>query len=197
MKKYFIVFAMLIFVLAGCSQDEVSKKVIADIDALGEIDLEDESQIAKIEEIYNNMTDKQKNQVDNYSVLLEAKDTVEQLKEELAKTGEYKYSILCAQSIKNSLKRADSFKLLTVGCVYIEENGRTGVMVNIDYSAENSLGNTISNSELIIFSDGEVALTYDLGEDESKYNEAYNNLFRKYVGDIQTLDADLIMKYIK
>lgn len=91
MKKLVIWSAVVLlsFTLTGCGKDAVAQKVQDDISSIGEVTLEDESFIDETYEIYNTLTDKQKNQVDNYEDLLSAKDRIDQLKLE-AKENEIK-----------------------------------------------------------------------------------------------------------
>lgn len=72
--------------MSGCSKDEVAQKIQDDISSIGEVTLDDESLIEKVYEEYNTLTDKQKNQVENYADLLEARDEIEILKAEAEET---------------------------------------------------------------------------------------------------------------
>lgn len=82
MKKYLFLGFIIILSLTACGKDEVVKKVSDDIDSIGEVTLDDEVLINKTYVIYNTLTDKQKNQIDNYADLLEAMDEIAILKEE-------------------------------------------------------------------------------------------------------------------
>lgn len=72
MKKMFVSLCIIstVLFLVGCGTDEVSQKVMDDIDSIGEVTLDDAALISKITNSYATLTDSQKNQVKNYKVLL-------------------------------------------------------------------------------------------------------------------------------
>lgn len=73
--------------LSGCANkiDEVSQKMMDDINAIGTVEISDEETIEKAEKLYGTLTDKQKEQVNNYADLLNARDELDKLLEEKAK----------------------------------------------------------------------------------------------------------------
>ena len=73
--------------LSGCTAkiDEVSQKMMDDINAIGTVEISDEDAIEKAEKLYGTLTDKQKEQVNNYADLLNARDELDKLLEEKAK----------------------------------------------------------------------------------------------------------------
>lgn len=73
--------------LSGCATkiDEVSQKMMDDINAIGTVEISDEDAIEKAESLYSTLTDKQKEQVNNYTDLLNARDKLDKLLEEKAK----------------------------------------------------------------------------------------------------------------
>lgn len=73
--------------LSGCATkiDEVSQKMMDDINAIGTVEISDEDAIEKAESLYSTLTDKQKEQVNNYADLLNARDKLDKLLEEKAK----------------------------------------------------------------------------------------------------------------
>lgn len=83
-KHIFIIFPiMLLLTACGATKiDEVSQKMINDIDSIGEVTLDDEETINKLIDRYSTLTDDQKNQVSNYATLLNAADELEKLIEE-------------------------------------------------------------------------------------------------------------------
>ena len=91
MKKK-ILLSLLLLNIFACSvmgrgkPDEVSTKMMNDIDAIGEVTIEDEETINNLQETYAILTDKQKNQVKNYSKLLEAKEQLDQIVKEQEQT---------------------------------------------------------------------------------------------------------------
>ena len=85
MRRNLIFVLCLVALLSLCScgkVDEVSQRVIDDINAIGEVTVDDEELILKIEDTYSTLTDKQKNQVSNYATFLDAKDTLKDILEE-------------------------------------------------------------------------------------------------------------------
>ena len=87
MKKKILLSLLVLNIFAcsvmGCGKtDEVSTKMMNDIDAIGEVTIEDEETINNLQETYAILTDKQKNQVKNYSKLLEAKEQLDQIVKE-------------------------------------------------------------------------------------------------------------------
>ena len=72
--------------LTGCAKiDEVSQKMMDDINAIGTVEISDKDAIEKAENLYGTLTDKQKEQVNNYADLLNARDELDKLLEEKAK----------------------------------------------------------------------------------------------------------------
>lgn len=94
MKKYIHVVLSLIIIsvltLVGCgdtsttsteaSVDALSQKMMGDIDSIGEVTLDDEQLVEKLIDRYATLTDSQKEQIENYTVLLEAEDKLDELK---------------------------------------------------------------------------------------------------------------------
>ncbi len=62
--------------------DEVAQKMVDDINAIGDVTLDDEELITKLVERYNSLTDEQKKQVNNYATLLNASDKLDTLVKE-------------------------------------------------------------------------------------------------------------------
>lgn len=83
MKKKIICIIAMCFMISSCGKvDEVSQKVMTDIDSIGTVELSDQELIEKVENTYATLTDKQKEQVDNYAVLLTARDELDVLLKE-------------------------------------------------------------------------------------------------------------------
>ena len=76
--------AMCLFMFSCGKVDEVSQKVMDDIDSIGEVSLDDEALINKTIDTYATLTDSQKKQIKNYATLLNAEEQLEKLKEEAA-----------------------------------------------------------------------------------------------------------------
>ena len=79
-KKMLILFISFTILLSGCQKDPLSEQVSQEISQLENVTLDDEDTVTELENTYENMTDKQKNQVKNYVALREAKKKIEELK---------------------------------------------------------------------------------------------------------------------
>ena len=71
----------------GCGKkeeeiDPIAQDTIDKIETLGDITLDDEDMIVKLEKTYSEMTEKQKNQVKNYIDLKNAREELDELKEQ-------------------------------------------------------------------------------------------------------------------
>ena len=152
--------------LFSCGQvDEVSQLVMNEIDSIGDVSLEDETQINKINELYKSLTDKQKNQVENYIKLIEAQNTLEELKneQELARIAEIEAQLVEKERYLNIQREyypdiESAITMLRNECIFpetlnIKEIIFYGSMsslgyyyktIYISYSAENRSGNTLS-----------------------------------------------------
>lgn len=83
MRRKIICILSSCLLLSSCAKvDEVSQKVMTDIDSIGTVELSDQELIEKVENTYATLTDKQKEQVDNYAVLLTARDELDILLKE-------------------------------------------------------------------------------------------------------------------
>ena len=79
-KKMLILFISSTILLSGCQKDPLSEQVSQEISQLENVTLDDEDTVTELENTYENMTDKQKNQVKNYTDLREARKKIEELK---------------------------------------------------------------------------------------------------------------------
>lgn len=192
MKKYIFLLILTAFLFSGCGTDPLSSQMIQDIKNIGDVTLEDEEIIEKSEETYSEMTDKQKNQVKNYIDLKNARDKLDELKEEAAKEAEealleiisskpYSSAISFCKLIKDSLINPDSFKLKEV--LYRDLDYYYYCLIN--YTGENRLGGTASGRYIVRFnSDGSINEYWD--KDSWCPCEGF------FEDDYETLDIDLI-----
>ena len=204
-------------VLYGCGVDEVSKRVMDDIESIGVVNLEDEQQITKIDELYNTLTDKQKNQVKNYNDLLDAKDELEGLKEEeieknkqakesMLNSTEYKYSIYISQTIKDSLKDRDSFELRKIRFLYpFGEDGSEVdtlpyMLLFIEYSGHNSFGGAVVKNQISEISKKGIVSSFDPDDSYSYKYSYYEEFFKDNEKDPRqeekNINLDLILENI-
>lgn len=132
--------------LTGCGIDPASQKVIDDISSIGEVTLDDDALISRIENEYASLSEAQKNQVNNYVTLMEARDRVDQLIEENSKLTDIEKSAYQAVlAIKSILKDPDSMKLISVKAdtsSMVADSLTVEYIFEIEYSATNGFGGT-------------------------------------------------------
>lgn len=78
---YFIMLVAMCISLGGCGKDALALQMVEEINSIGEVTPEDEKLIIELEQTYSDMTDKQKNQVDNYVDLKNARRELDALKQ--------------------------------------------------------------------------------------------------------------------
>lgn len=121
MKKILSILLVGIMSISICACgkkiDPVSQKLMDDIASIGEITIEDEELIVKTKETYESLSDNQKEQVENYIDLLEAEETLEELKKQIA--GELAEALLCYPD--SSFKRMEN--IITISDYTTRENG--------------------------------------------------------------------------
>ncbi len=188
MKKKILILLMSVMVLTGCSKDSLSKQVSEEISQLGEdVTLDDEDTIIELENTYENMTDKQKNQVKNYADLREAEKKISELKkiQNLAKEAEndFKYNIAvdACNALKYALK-ADNIQVSDAG-IY-EDGYMTFLKLSFSCNAESGF-----LMKTMIFS----YMNYDCNGFYEESDEAYDRLNTYFTSDVETLNTDVIM----
>jgi len=79
MKKAVVLIMVLIMLvgLVGCGKSEEAKNVEAMIDAIGEVTKESGPAIIAAEDAYNDLSEEDKESIDNYSVLTDARENYE------------------------------------------------------------------------------------------------------------------------
>lgn len=197
-----------IFVFVGCSKDPLAEDTIEKIDSIGEVTLEDEELITELEQTYSEMTEKQKNQVNNYVDLKDARNELDELIAEKEQEEQeailnvilnppYSEAINLCSTIKQSLYNPDSFQLNNIEYVEAYEGYS---LYNVDYSGENKLGGTVRTGLIATYREGSLddiieenpSSGYSSYHNYSYYEEAYFNLD----DDVQTLDLNYITPYI-
>ena len=82
MKKISIFICIVSILLVGCSaKDKAVEKVIEEIDSIGTVRLSDKDTIEQALNHYSQLTDRQKEAVENYVELMEAQDKLKELEE--------------------------------------------------------------------------------------------------------------------
>lgn len=224
MKKAILcaVFLTLAISFSGCSNDPLSRQTIDEIDSIGEVTLKDESLITELEQVYSEMTDKQKNQVKNYVDLRNARKELDNLKQ--------KESDRIEQSERQERERleesekqeeAERQKQLSeilstppysdaiVLCKALKESlyNPDSFQLNeveyikdvydtykVDYSAENKLGGTTRSNIIAQFSEGSLAHSYQDTDYEYRDREKYD--FTNRESDVSQLNIEFIQEYM-
>lgn len=183
--------------LTGCGKDPLAKQMIEQIDTIGEVTLDDESLIAKLEKDYSEMTEKQKNQVSNYIELKNAREDLEQIKIDMAKEEPYNTAITLCQSLKKSLTNPNDFLLHSVE-FYSTSEENTNVY-KIDFSG--SIGANISRlKNITILSDDVGIETYFEYDGQYKIWDMYfdeSNAFYNEDNPKTELNIDIIISNLE
>lgn len=142
----------------GCGKkeeeiDPIAQDTIDKIEILGDITLDDEDMIVKLEKTYSEMTEKQKNQVKNYIDLKNAREELDELKEKEAaeeaalqdekylEVREYYSEVDKAISaIKKELKNQSSLVVNDVLVESVDGNKPNNSLYLISFTAENGFG---------------------------------------------------------
>ena len=141
----------------GCGKDPLAQDMINKIDALGEITIEDQTQIESLEETYSQMTEKQKNQVTNYIDLKNAREKLDGLKEEAAEKEQEEKEVYfekmrpyysnvdnMIKRLKKDLKNPSSLQIKDI--IYIASKKSDGLQsCDIAFTAQNNLGADIDD----------------------------------------------------
>lgn len=215
MKKGILLAIIMCLLLTGCGKDPLSQQLIDDIAALGEITLEDEKAIIELENTYISMTDKQKNQVDNYIDLYNAKKEIEKLKEEeeariqaeeeariqaeeaLMSSTPYKEAIMIISDLKSRLYNPDSFQLRLVAHKKIENSIYD--YFYIEYGGMNKIGGIVIKDLAAEFKNGELINLVNRDMDNYRDTEKFfdiEEMFTKHDSVYTELDIEKILKYI-
>lgn len=189
-KRVRIIAIVAAMVLAGCGAkaDAVAQKMIDDIDALGDISIEDEEEVNKLINRYSTLTDFQKETVKNYAALIEAQDQIELLKQEQVEEQEKREKELLAEEnvqaclkttrkIREGLKHPDTLEIKRIlNHDYVSDAGVDCTEFYIEYEAANDLGGMVSKTVFAIYQkngrfEGSVLL---YSRDDGKLNEDYD-----------------------
>ena len=163
-RKLVLITVVFILGLTGCGKvDEVSQKVSDDIDSIGEVTLDDERRITDIEEIYSTLTDKQKNQVENYKQLLDARDELnnllsmkEQEKEEILSIQRQFYDNIdvAIEYLKSKAKNPSSLNVSEIIVTSKPMAFSQPLTIYIKYTAQNGFGNDVKGVFLYWYEEG-------------------------------------------
>ena len=112
MKRVLILSVIIVLLIGGCGKSEAVKKTEDAIAAIGTITLESEGAIIDAEKLYNILTDKEKEQVSNRLVLVDARDEYEKLVTETAaaaKQSEEQLEASMCLALLNAIKEKQSY----------------------------------------------------------------------------------------
>lgn len=192
MKKNIIIILFMSLFLYGCQEetDTVSQKVMDDINSIGEVTAEDKDLIENIEETYKILTDKQKEQVNNYDVLLEAKEKLEAERECVLEQERvyYPYIQEAVGYVKGECKHPASFQLNEV--ITKANNRGNGNLQNIfiamNCTAKNDFGNPVSDYYGVIISATETKLlnVSSLYDGLKEGAEGYDDMYPIKISDV-------------
>ncbi len=181
--------------------DAISQKMKDDINTIGEVTLDDEELINNLFDTYASLTEKQKNNVDNYNVLLESQDKLRELQKEQLNEVHMKNIIIATKSLKSSLINPDSFSLREV--VYVDDYEYDGIMYRISYSGENKLGGSTGSVVYVAFDkNGEYGITDESDDDYAQVGLGMQAIIdgeredEKRWGSPVYMDTDFIIKHI-
>lgn len=136
MKKKRIMLLMGIcgLCMSGCGKDPLSAQMIDEINKIGTVELDDEPLIIELEQIYSEMTDKQKNQVSNYVDLKNARKELDKIKVDIASEPPYDKAIELCQSLKDTFTDPDDLKINFVEYNSVFVSGQNVTLYKIDFS---------------------------------------------------------------
>ncbi len=190
----------LMMALVSCGTDEVSQSIMDDIDSIGEVTLDDSELIERTLSRYETLTDKQKNQVKNYSTLLAAEDELKALQSESeSQMKEYFNTAVtdiysCAietETIIGDLRKIWEDDIDYVEGVFYNDaqwEATLGIWSIGDYAPLNLMTTTRENvaklkeSNQVVVKDNEVLTNWpeNMSEEKTLYDEYYNYYLNLY-----------------
>lgn len=201
-KKILILFMSAMVLLTGCSKDPLSKQVSEEISQLGDVTLDDEDKVMELEQTYENMTDKQKNQVKNYTDLREARKKIDKLNYVQENTSEiledpaYPEAIEACERIEEVVPEATNIQIKDVKI--LEDNDEYSHYIKINFSYGTEKGNEENLNIISSFFGEKYSLTYKEGDNPDWYG-TMNNYFTdsKWKNNIRQLDLDIIKYFLE
>lgn len=221
LRSAIVLSMMLIF--TGCGKDPLSQQMIDDIKSIEEVTLDDKGLIEDIESTYSEMTEKQKNQVDNYVDLKQARKELDvliaeeeerQAEEERKRQEEEQKRLEEEQAqAQAELEALVSEKPYSVAIAYARrlrdsfKDPSSFELLSATYSTDNyydfyalevsgtnSYGGTITNIFVGCFT-GINTLT---GEFDLNTVKSYNDYYSKYKKskNAENLDVDIINQFL-
>lgn len=203
MKKKILILLMSAMVLTGCSKDPLSKQVSEEISQLGEdVTLDDEGKVMELEQTYENMTDKQKNQVKNYTDLREARKKIDKLNYVQENTSEiledpaYPEAIEACEKIEEVVPEATNIQIKDVVIYEDPDEYSHYVKINVLYDTEKE--HEASLNMISTFFGERYSRTYPEGDKHKGY-EAMNQYFTlpKQKERTRQLDLDIIKYFLE
>ena len=213
---YIILVIIMVLSLSACGKKEKSKpdavaqKMIDDINSIGDVTVDDEDLINRLLSTYSTLTEKQKESVNNYAILLEAQDKLVEIKKKKAEDESKKEEEEQANKDKQFENQRKYYKLAQEGIDAIKSNTKhpgtfhvTGVfvtitadgkynMVDVEFEAENDFGNSVSTyarytADLLTIQADDKAKNFYLS-DESRLSGSAGSDFVKVEDNSYTYD---------
>ena len=191
--------------LSGCASkiDEVSQKMMDDINAIGTVEISDEEAIEKAENLYATLTDKQKEQVNNYADLLNARDELDKLLEEKAKKDAEEAERLAEEERKAEEERLEKERQEKPDSMVVHSfyYGKTdnGESVNLDVTSENGFGG--SNRDTLFVTDnvdkwGLEIVTTETGMGVMKDNTIVDSEMTRLLDEYDDVDNATVLQLV-
>lgn len=201
-KKMLILFISSTILLSGCQKDPLSEQVSQEISQLENVTLDDEDTVTELENTYENMTDKQKNQVKNYTDLREARKKIDKLKYVQENTSEiledpaYSEAVEACKRIEEVVPSATNIQIKDVKILEDNDEYSHYIKINFSYGAEK--GNEENLNIISSFFGEKYSLTYKEGDNPDWYG-TMNKYFTdpKWQNNIRQLDLDIIKYFLE
>ena len=161
----------MVFALCGCGKSETVKEVENAINQIGTVTISSKNAIEKAERLYNILTEKEKEQVENRIALSEARAQYNKLAEQEqarkraeeeqknALTDMEKAAVNCCQYLKDACYNSDSFQIKEITGV-IHYNYSNRFCFKIEFTCMNTAGGYSKELDYMCASKSEV---FDLG----------------------------------
>lgn len=201
-KKMLILFISSTILLSGCQKDPLSEQVSQEISQLENVTLDDEDTVTELENTYENMTDKQKNQVKNYTALREARKKIDKLKYVQENTSEiledpaYSEAVEACEKVEETIPAATNIRIQDITIYEDSDEYSHYVRINMLYDTENK--HDVALNTISTFFAETYSLTYVEGDKHNGY-EALNQYFTlpKQKERTRQLDLDIIEYFLE
>ncbi len=218
--RIILVAMTLAFLLIACGKSEIVTTTETAISAIGEVTLDSKDSIEKAEGYYNALTDKQKEQVENVAILVDARKRYDKLVEEAKAEEEARAAEeaqetaemteeeeIVLQYVLNYARGLKSPRSLKINDAWFRWQYTGVAVVVVSISAENSYGGTVEKTignvtGFVLSNDDEtwadcIKLAYDYEKHfgyEAEWGEV-NVSSSRTVSEGTRLDADRLQQF--